>query len=154
YQATRTVYKTECKQETYTAWKCECVPETRTRTCTVNKMVPETRWETRTVCVKVPVCEERTVMQSYTTCKPVCKTVKKCVDKGHYECQCDEHKSCLDKLRESCHKNDCCYEPPCPKYKTKKVWVSCPVWEERTVTCMEKVTECRPVTCKVTTWKT
>src|SRR6516165_3612298 len=43
YQCTRTVYKTEQRQETYTAYKCECVPETRTRVCTVNRMVPEVK---------------------------------------------------------------------------------------------------------------
>src|SRR5262249_11280913 len=41
YQATRTVYKHECRTETYTAYRCESVPETRTRTVTCYKMVPE-----------------------------------------------------------------------------------------------------------------
>src|SRR5436190_23770514 len=54
YQCTRTVYKTETRQETYTAFKCECVPETRTRTCTVNRMVPEVKQVTKNVCVTVP----------------------------------------------------------------------------------------------------
>jgi hypothetical protein len=154
YQSTRTCYRTETKQETYTAYRCECVPETRTRTCTVYKMVPEVHTETRTVCVRVPVCEERTVMKSYVTCKPVVHTVRKCVDQGHYECREVCCKPSLhDRLHKLCHHNDCC-ESCAPPTKTVRVWVPCPVWVETPVTCYERVCEQRPVTCKVTTWKT
>src|SRR5580658_6472040 len=54
YQATRTVYKTEWKEEAYTSYKTECVPEVRTRTFTVNHMVTECRDEVRTVTKYVP----------------------------------------------------------------------------------------------------
>jgi len=156
---TRTVYKAECRTETYTAYKCECVPETRTRVCTVYKMVPETRTEVRNVCVTVPCVEERTVMQTFVTCQPVTTMCRRCVDKGHYECRevpCEEkhhHKHHLFG-----HKKDCCEpccEPCCPPpTKTVKVWVPCPTWEEYPVTKMVRSCECRPVTCKVTTCKT
>src|ERR1700730_6522813 len=73
YQTTRTVYKTECRQEAYTAYKCESVPETRTRVCTVYKQVPEVKTVMKTVCESVPVVEERTVLESFVTCKPVTK---------------------------------------------------------------------------------
>src|SRR5262245_19757528 len=68
YQATRTVYKTECKTETYTAYRTECVPEQRTRTVTVNRMVPEVQNVTKTVYECVPTVEERTCMQAKVTC--------------------------------------------------------------------------------------
>jgi hypothetical protein len=162
---TRTVYKTEWRQETYTAYRCECVPETRTRTCTVYKQVPETRTETRTVCVCVPTVEERTVMQTHVTCKPVTTTCRRCVDRGHWECRevpCESrchrwgnrlrglfhHHDCCDSCGNSC--NTCC-EPCCPPpTKTVRVWVPCKVWEEYPVTHMQRVCESRPVTCKVT----
>jgi len=156
YQCTRTVYKTECKTETYTAYKCECVPETKTRTCTVYKMVPETHMETRTCCVCVPVCEEKTIMQACWTCKPVTKMVKKCVDQGHWEC----HEVCCkpglcERMCEAWkkHKEGCCYCPPPVKTKMEKCWVPCKVEIECPVTCMEKVCEYKPVVCKVTTYK-
>lgn len=169
YQCTRTVYKTECRQETYTAYKTECVPETRTRTVTVNKMVPEVKEVTRTYCVRVPVTETKTVMESHWTCKPVTKMVTKCVDKGHWECQevpCGP--SFRDRLSGLFHRHGCgdscgsncgdacntaCCEP-CPKTKTKKVWVSCKVNVECPVTCYERVCEQRPVTKCCTTYKT
>jgi hypothetical protein len=145
YQATRTVYRMQERQETYTAYRTETVPETRTRTVTVN----------------VPVCEERTVMQSHWTCKPVCHVERKCVDRGHYECRevpCEP--GLLDRLRDwgKKRKNNCC-DPcadPCanacpPRTKTVRVWVPCPVWEEKTVTKMERVCEQRPVKVQVTT---
>jgi hypothetical protein len=161
YQCTRTAYRTECKQETYTAYRCECVPETRTRTCTVYKKVPEVRTETRTVCVSVPHVEERTVMQTYVTCKPETVMVRTCVDRGHWECKevpCEP--SCRDHFKGMFHHKkqcgDCC-EPcePCPpKMKTVKVWIPEKVWEEKPVTCMKRICEQRPVTCKVTVCKT
>ncbi|MBY0523936.1 MAG: hypothetical protein K2R98_11090 [Gemmataceae bacterium] len=156
FQATRTCYKTECRQETYTAYRCECVPETRTRVCTVYKMVPETRVETRTYCVCVPVCEEKTVMQACWSCVPVTKMVKKCVDQGHWECRevCCKPSLC-DRIKEACkkHKEGCCYCPPPVKTKTEKCWVPCKVWVECPVTCMEKVCTYKPVTVKCVSYK-
>src|SRR5438270_13944254 len=49
-QETRTVFKTVCVQEKYTAFRTECVPEVKTRTFTVNRIVPAVRNETRTAC--------------------------------------------------------------------------------------------------------
>lgn len=156
YQCTRTVYKAECRQETYTAYRCECVPETRTRTCTVYKMVQETKMVARETCTCVPTYEERTVMQTFVTCKPVTKIVKKCEDHGHWECRevpCGP--SLSDRIKKCFHrKKDCCEcEPCCVKTKTEKVWVPCKVWVEVPVTCYERVCEQRPVTCKVCTYK-
>jgi len=154
YQCKRTVYKTECKEEEYTAYKCECVPETKTRT--VNKMVQETKTEMRDVCKCVAVVEEKTVMQTHTTCKPVTKMVKKCEDHGHYECKEVECGPTLaERLKKCFHHNDCCdsCEAACPRTKTVKCWVPCKVWVEKPVTCYERVCEQKPVTCKVTTYK-
>lgn len=161
-QCERTVMKYETRQEKYTAFRCECVAEKKMVTRCVTERVPVTK--TVTVCEKVPCCEERTIMQTRTCCKPVCKTVRKCVDKGHYECKCVEckpgflermhsHKK-KDCCADSCGNSNCCEQQACPKYKTEKVWVPCPVWEEHQVTCMQKVTECVPVKCMVKTCKT
>lgn len=149
FQTTRTVYKHECKEERYTAYRCECVPENRTRTCTVYKRVMETKTETRNVCVCVPTCEERTVMEKHWTCKPVTVMVKKCVDKGHYECREVECQPSFFERLKKCCKKDCC-DDCCPKTKIVKVWVPCKVIVECPVTRMQRVCECRPVTCKVT----
>jgi len=158
YPSTRTTYSTESKQETYTAYRCESTPEVRTRVCTVYHQVPETKTCTRTVCVCVPCVEERTVMQNHVTCKPVTHMVRRCVDKGHWECRevpCEP--SCKERLRKCFRKKkDCCdsCEPCCPPpTKTVRVWVPCKVWEEVPVTSMERVCESRPVVCKVTTYK-
>jgi hypothetical protein len=153
YQAKRTVYQTVCREEEYTAYKCECVPETRTRT--VYKMVPETRTEMRTVCKCVPVVEEKTIMQSHWTCKPVTKIVKKWEDHGHYECKEVPCGPSLSERIHKClhHKHDCC-EECCVRTKTVKCWVPCKVCVETPVTCYERVCEQRPVVCKVTTYKT
>jgi hypothetical protein len=122
--------------------------------------VCETVNETRTVCVNVPVCEERTVMKSYTVCKPVTHVTRKCEDHGHYECKevpCGP--SFSDHFKKAFgHKKDCC--DPCAteccepvKTKTVKVWVACPVWVEKTCTKMEKSTECRAEKVMVTVCK-
>jgi len=143
--------KVEYKQETYTAYKCECVAVQQPRTVTVHKMVPETHDEIQTICKKVPVCEERTIMKKCTENRQVEKTVRKCVDKGHWECKCVEVKPGLcEQLFKK--KNDCCCEP-CPKTKTVKCWVPCPVWEEKKVCCTEKVTVCKPEVVKCTVYK-
>jgi hypothetical protein len=156
YEKTVTVYKKECVQEKYTAYRCETVPETRTRTVTVYEKVPVVEEICKKVCVSVPCVEERTVMEKHWVCKPETRVVRKCVDKGHYECR---EVPCGPSFKERFHKflhhNDCCDEgcEPCPRTKTVKVWVPCPVWEEKCVTCMKRVCETRPVTCKVTVCK-
>jgi len=160
YPCTRTVYTKECRTETYTAYKTECVPEVRTRNVTTYKKVCETVNETRTVCVSVPCTEQRTVMKSYTVCKPVTHVERKCEDHGHYECRevpCGP--SFSDKFKKHFHhKSDCC--DPCAteccevvKTKTVKVWVPCMVWVEKPCTKIERVTECRPECVTVTTCK-
>lgn len=142
YPCTRTVYRTECRTETYTAHRTECVPQT----------------VVRNVCVSVPCVEQRTVMQPHYTCKPVTEVVRKCVDKGHYECRevpCEP--SCFDRMRKwwKGRKCDDCCEPCCEPVRTKtvKVWVPCPVWEEHCVTKMVRSCEYRPVVVNVTVCK-
>lgn len=161
YTTTRTVYKTECRQEAYTAYRCESVPETRTRTCTTYERVCETKNVTKKVCVMVPCVENRTVCKKVWECVPETKCVRKCVDKGHWECKEVECGPTLrERLKKHFHKNDCCdscSNDCCPRTKTVRCWVPCPTWEEHTCTVMKKV--CRTVseTCQVTvckpTWK-
>jgi hypothetical protein len=157
YQTTRTVYRQEYKQESYTAYRCECVPEVRTRTCTYYTQVPEVRNVVRNVCTCVPVVEERTVMQTHVSYKPVTTVSRRCVDHGHYECRevpCPP--SFWERMRKHFHHHkDCCCEPEpcCVRMKTVRVWVPCPVWEEVPVTCMQRICESVPVTCKVTVMK-
>lgn len=137
YETTRTTYKTEWKEEKYTAYRTECVPEKRTIT----------------VCV--PAVEEREVVESHVVCRPVERVVRKCVDRGHWECrevECKPH--LLQRLLGHFHRNDCCdpCDPCCAKpvrTKTEKVWVSKKVWEETKVTVMERVCEKRKVKRKV-----
>jgi hypothetical protein len=159
YTAMRTVYRTESRQENYTAYKEECVPETRTRTYTVNHMVPEVKEVIKTHCVKVPVVEERTCMETRTHYETVTKYVSKCVDHGHYECRevpCGP--SFSERLHKLCRKSSCCDDPCaescCPATKTVKVWVSCKVTEQVPVCCRQKVCEQVPVKKCVTTYRT
>jgi hypothetical protein len=168
-----TVYTRECREETYTAYKCETVPETRTRTCTVYHTVPETRTIMKTVCERVPCVEQRTVCKKVWVNQPCTEVVKKCVDKGHWDCQTVEcGPSFLDHLKGlkgRFHKgcggcgDDCggcgscgsCETTcACPRTKTKKVWVSCPTIEEHCVTRCKRVCETHQETCNVTTYKT
>jgi hypothetical protein len=156
YQATRTVYDRVSREEKYTAYRCETVPETKTRTVTMYRQVPEVKDVVRHVSVCVPVVEERTVMKAHWTCVPETKVVRKCVDKGHYECKevpCGP--TLMDRLRKCFHRKDCC-EDSCEPVRTKtvKVWVPCPVWEEHTVTCMKRVCQHVPEKCQVTVYKT
>src|SRR5260370_15805408 len=52
------------------------------------------------------------------------------------------------------HKNCCEEKCECPRTKSVRCWVPCPTWEEKTVTCMKRVCEGRPVTREVTVCKT
>jgi hypothetical protein len=147
YETTRTVYKTEYKTEKYTAYRTECVPETRKVSRTVTKLVPVVENQVRTTYKCVSSVENRTVTKSVVVCTPVTTVTRKCVDKGHYECvEVCKGPSLHDRIRMKC---DPCYEP-CPRYKTKKVWVSCPVWIEtpctKIVRSVQCVTEVVPVT--------
>jgi hypothetical protein len=91
------------------------------------------------------------------------KCVKKCVDRGHWECKevpCGP--SLGDRLHHAFHNHGCC-DPcnpcatsccePCPRTKTVKCWVPCKVWEEQKVCCKERVVECVPTTVTVKTCK-
>src|SRR5262249_27852570 len=115
YPCTRTVYRTEYKEEVYTAYRCETVPGTRTYCTPVYKRIPDVRTETRLVCVSIPTVEERTVMQKHVTCQPVTYTVRRCVDKGHWECRevpaCEKKHRLRGRLKKLCRKDDCC--EPC-----------------------------------------
>jgi hypothetical protein len=161
YQCTRTVYRTESHQEAYTAYRCEYSTESRTRTCTTYKMVPEVRTITRTECVCVPSVEQRTVMTTHVSYKPVTTTCRRCVDRGHYEC-CEVPcgPSFGERLRGLCHRHkhcgceDECNECAPVRTKTVKRWVPCKVWEEYPVTTCQRVCESVPVTCNVTVYHT
>jgi hypothetical protein len=157
YTTTRTSYRTEWREEAFTAYRCECTPEVRSRTVTVCRMVPEVKDVVRRVCVTVPVCEDRTVMKPHWTCKPVTCTVRRCVDHGHWECRevpcepscCERVKKWFKRKKDCC---DSCCEPCCPPpTKTVKVWVPCKVWEEVPVTRMVRTCEYVPTVVKVTT---
>lgn len=150
YTATRTVYDRVCREEKYTTYRCEYVPQQQTRTCTVYKMVSETKPVTRTVWECVPTVETRTIMQTHVTCKPVTTMVRKCVDRGHYEC-CEVPcpPTLRERLKKLCRKNDCC-DDCCVRTKTVRKWVPCLTYEEVPCTTMQRVCENRPVTCNVT----
>jgi len=147
YESTRTVYKTQYVTETYTAFKSVCVPETRVVPRTIVRTVPVWTEQCRTVFKCVPSCETRTVVKKVVVCVPVTTVRRKCVERGHWECCTVERgPSLCDRLHKCC---DPCYEP-CPRCKTKKVWVSCPVWVEIPCTKMVRHVECVPETIQVT----
>jgi hypothetical protein len=175
YTAKRTVYKTEQRVEKYTTYKCETTQEVRERTVCCNRHVTEWQEQIRKVCVKVPCCEERTVMKPHYTYVTETKMVTKCVDRGHYECRevyshwkaftnglgslCSRHDGCCDPCASSCGGcgnacNTCC--TPCPPSNcvSRKVWCPCMVQEQCPVTCCRKVCEMRPEVCKVQTCRT
>ncbi len=147
FPVTRTTYKTECRQETYTLHRCEWTTEQRVCTRTVYKTVCETVNETRTVCEAVPCTEQRTGFRTCWKTVPVTITKKVMVDHGHYECcQTRARRTFMDRLSKS--NTDCC-----PRFESKKVWVPCMVCEDRCVTCCQRVCEQVPYTYCVTTCK-
>jgi len=180
YQAKRITYKTEQKIEKYTAYKCEQTQECRERTVCCNRTVTEWQDQVRKVCVKVPCCEERTVLRPHYSYVTETKYVTKCVDRGHYECReeyshlkafCNGlHGLCSRGCGDSCGgcstgcntgcstgcdscgtSHACCAPSNCV---TRKVWVPCMAQEQCPVTCCRKVCEMRPEVCKVQTCKT
>jgi hypothetical protein len=144
---TRTTYKTECRQEAYTAYRCEVVPETKTRTVCHMRRVCETVMENRCYTVKVPVCETRVEM--HTTWKRVNYTEMKTrtVDRGHYEC-CQVPDT--GGLFGFCKKHDPC---ACPPMKTVQKWVPCKVTECYPVCRTKCERVCEPVCKQVTTYR-
>jgi len=137
---TYTAYKTVCVPESFTAYRTECVSETRTRTVSINRMVPEEREVTSTVYTCVPTVEKRTVSRVVVSCTPVTEMVRKCVDQGHYECREVEDTSFMARCRKfRHHRGGCCdpCPPPCPT-KVVKVWCPNIVTVEVPVTRMQR----------------
>jgi hypothetical protein len=170
YTCKRISYKTEQRVEKYTAYKCETYTECKERTVCCNRTVTEWKDVCKKVCVKVPCCEERTVMRPHYSYVTETKCVTKCVDRGHYECR--EQYSCFKALcnglqglcsrgcGDSCGgcdsgcgntSNACCAPSNCV---TRKVWVPCMVQEQCPVTCCRKVCTMCPEVCKVQTCRT
>lgn len=143
YTATRTTYKTECVNETYTAYRHECVPETRQVTRYVSKTICETKDVVVNKWICTPVTEMKTITKKVPVCKEVTTISRKCVDQGCYVDECVE--TLCSKLKGAMSK--CGH---CPEYKTKKVWCPNKVWVEtpctKTVRTWECVTECVPCT--------
>lgn len=146
---TRTTYKTECRQEAYTAYRCEVVPEVKTRTVCCMKRVCETCMETRCYTVRVPYCETYTEMRSCRRKVEYTEMRSRTVDHGHYEC-CSVPAG--GGLFGFCKKKggDCCDPCACQPMKTVQKWVPCKVTECYPVCKTKWVTECVPV-CKTRT---
>jgi hypothetical protein len=161
HQVKRTVYRVECRTETYDSFRCERVPVCREREVICTKRVPCWKEETRKVCHKVTTYEERMVNRtSYKYVQETCMK-KQLVRLGHWECResCPlfggggglfsghGHGGCND----SCGNNGC--NDNCRPARTRKVWVHCPEYRECPVTVCRKVayTECVP--CKVAVCK-
>jgi hypothetical protein len=164
YQTTRTTYRTEYREEAYTAYRTENVQETRTRNVTKYVSVPtvETRTiteyvkvpsvETRTITktVMVPCVETRTVFDKVAVCKPVTVNHRKLVRLGHWECK--EVEPLFAKCGKSCDPCNPCGNS-CTPTRTKRVWVHCPEYQDCCETKMVKSWECVPRTCQVTVCK-
>ncbi|MBY0231693.1 MAG: hypothetical protein K2W96_20600 [Gemmataceae bacterium] len=148
YTATRTVYRTEHVNETYTAYRHECVPEQRQVTRYVSRQVQEVKTITVNNWQTVQTTEMRNVTKRVPVCKQVTTITRKCVDNGCWVDECVETfaSKLKGKFADECN-------PHCPQYRTRKVWQSNKQWIEvpctKTVKTWECVTECVPVTvCK------
>jgi hypothetical protein len=151
----RTVYKTVCETEKYTAYRTECVPETRKRTVLCTKLVPTVEERTCTTYKSVPTVEERLVTKRVEVCKPVTVMVTKTRDCGHYECREEPcGPSFHDRLRKHFHHKDCC-ECECEVVRTKtvKVWVPNIVCEQVPCTRIERTWQCVTEKVNVTVCK-
>src|SRR5262249_21868727 len=163
----RVTYKTEQRCEKYTAYKCETYTECCERTVTRNRRVTEWVDQCKTVCVRVPVCEERTVCRPCYRYVTETKMVTRCVDKGHWECReeyshwkafcnglsglCQRHNDCCDPCgqqgcgQQGCGQQGCgqqgCGQQQCCQQQCQNNCVQRRVW----VPCM--VQEQCPVTC-------
>jgi len=173
YTCKRISYRTEQKVEKYTAYRCESFQECRERTVCCNRTVTEWQDQCRKVCVKVPCCEERTVMRPHYSYVTETKYVTKCVDRGHYECRQEysHFKAFCNGLSSLCSRgcggcgdscggcdsgcgastNNCCAPNNCV---TRKCWVPCMEQEQCPVTCCKKVCTMCPEVCKVNTCRT
>jgi hypothetical protein len=154
YQVKRITYTTEQRVEKYTCCKCEQYQEVRERTVCCNKYVTEWQDQVRRVCVRVPCCEERTVMKPCYSYVTETKMVSKCVDRGHWECR-EEYshwKAFCNHLGSLCSSDCCCSCPP-SNCVSRRVWCPCMVQECCPVTCCRRVCEMRPEVCRVQTCK-
>jgi len=144
------------------------VQECRERTVCCNRTVTEWQEQVRNVCVKVPVCEERTVMKACYRNVTETKMVTKCVDRGHWECR-EEYshwKAFCNGLGSLCSHSTCCADPcnpcattcctPCPPSNcvTRKVWCPNMVQECCPVTCCKRVCEMVPTKVMVNSCRT
>jgi len=162
---TRTVYKTEWREETRHGTRTEYTQECRTGTKTCYKTITETVNENRCYTVKVPYTETRHGCETRWVSRQVTETVNVSVDRGHYECvevPVTGLRGCLMKMghkmkggRKGC--GDCC-DPcaSCCEYcptETKKVWCPCIVCEPKCVTrCVKECVQV-PTTYCVTCYR-
>jgi len=158
YTTTRTTYKTECRTEQYDAVRCERFPVCKDVVVNVTKRVPVWTEQCRKVCHKVTCYEDRTVNKTcYKTVQETCMQ-KKLVRLGHWECKevcplfggggglfSGHGHGCGS----SCGGCDTGCNDSCRPTRTRKVWVSCPEYQECPVTVCKKVAYCVPTTCKV-----
>jgi len=153
----RTVYKTVCETEKYTAYRTECVPETRTRNVCCTKMVPVVEERECTTWKSVPCVEERVITKRVPVCRTVTVMVTKTRDCGHYECREVPCGPTLSERFHKCfHRHDCCEcpcEPECVRTKTVRVWCPNIVCEQVPCTRVEKTWECVTEKCQVTVCK-
>jgi hypothetical protein len=147
-EETRTVMKPVQKTETYTAYRTETVTEKKIVPVTTYKTETYTEMCTKTVCEKVPVVEEKVVMEKRKKIEWVTEYKQKCHVSFTKECKTI---GCGDKCDDGCHGDKCgkgCFSLSIPVYK--------PHFETKTVACtVPKCTyECVPVTKKCCTYKT
>lgn len=145
-EETHTVMKPVQVQEEVTVMKKEMVPVTETKKVTAYRHETCTVQEPRTTTVKVPVWEDKVVMESRKVQKQVVEYKKKTVDNGHWVCE--EKPVCFPGL----HKKDPC-DPCAVPTRTVKKWVSCKQEVCEPVCKTVCVTECVPVCKKVCTYK-
>jgi hypothetical protein len=153
----RTVYRVECRTETFDTFRCERVSVVKE--VSVKKQVPVWTEEVRKVCHKETVYEERTVNKtSYKYVQETCMK-KQLVRLGHWECKevCPlfgglggglfsghGHNSCDS----GCGNANACNDS-CRPARTRKTWVHCPEYKECPVTVCKKVCVTEAVKCKV-----
>lgn len=157
YTTKRTVYRVECRTETYDTFRCECVPVCKEVVVNVVKRVPVMTEECRKVCHKTWCYEDKVVTKTcYKTVQETCMK-KQLVRLGHWECKevtplfggglFSGHGCCKDACSTGC--GDSCGSSCCTPTRTRKVWVHCPEYRECPVTVCKKVPVCEQVTCKV-----
>src|ERR1051326_3634848 len=153
----KTCYRHECRDVVCTVNKTQLVPEQRTKCVTCRHMVPECHEVCCTVRVCVPYTVEKCCIERRVTCKEVCTTHRRIVDRGHWECcEVPTLGSRLGRLRR--HHGDCCNpcgNDCCNNHCTRTVrhWVSCKVCEEVPCKHIVRCVECVPVKKCVTCYR-